>query len=71
MRRESLDVWKERIRARRVALSGRGAQCETWSAVRWAPNMVPLPLRPHDDFKGLLAVTPRQMEQLRVRGTSF
>eukprot|EP00959_Pyramimonas_sp_CCMP1952_P297670 6227096-Pyramimonas_sp.AAC.1 len=66
MRREPLEVWKEHIRARRVVLSGGGTPCETWSTVRWAPNMGPLPLRSHDDIWGLLVVTPRQIEQLRV-----
>ena len=66
MRRETLEVWKGHIYAKRVVLSGGGPPCETWSAIRWAPDAGPPPLRSHDDFWGLLAITPRQMEQLRV-----
>eukprot|EP00959_Pyramimonas_sp_CCMP1952_P025284 530512-Pyramimonas_sp.AAC.1 len=65
MRRESLEVWKEHVRPKRAVLSGGGPQCETWAAIRWARDAGPPPLRSHDDFWGLLAVTPRQMDQLR------
>eukprot|EP00959_Pyramimonas_sp_CCMP1952_P397912 8337439-Pyramimonas_sp.AAC.1 len=63
MRSQTLEVWKEHIRARRVVRSGGGPPCETWSAIRWARDMGPPPLRSHDDFWGMLAITPRQMEQ--------
>ena len=67
MRRGTLDTWKEHIRSRRAVLSGGGPLCETWASIRWAQDSGPPPLRSHDDdFWGLKAVTPRQMEQLRV-----
>eukprot|EP00959_Pyramimonas_sp_CCMP1952_P227137 4749197-Pyramimonas_sp.AAC.1 len=62
----AIAVWKEHIRAKRVVLSGGGPAREAWSAIRRAPDKGPQPLRSRDDYWGLLAVTPRQQEQLRV-----